>query len=145
LSLVGLERPTEANTLLYEAASVQGAAEGGFSQDVPIDTVIAEQEDSIFEVQMLVSASAASMGSANSVVDPIFTVPAGYRLKFSPGVGTGVPEPSTWLMMLLGFAGLGFAGHRTHAVVAMPRPKALRVLTSEAVEAVSPQSLLRGG
>jgi hypothetical protein len=25
---------------------------------------------------------------------------------------TGVPEPSTWAMMLLGFAGLGFAGYR---------------------------------
>jgi hypothetical protein len=23
-----------------------------------------------------------------------------------------VPEPSTWAMMLLGFAGLGFAGYR---------------------------------
>ena len=23
-----------------------------------------------------------------------------------------VPEPATWAMMLLGFAGLGFAGHR---------------------------------
>jgi PEP-CTERM motif len=112
LSLLGLKRPTEASTLLYEAASVQGTAEGGFSQDVPIDTVIAEQEDSIFEVQMLVSASAASMGSANGVVDPIFTVPAGYRLKFSPGIGTGVPEPSTWAMMALGFAGLSFVGYR---------------------------------
>ena len=28
-------------------------------------------------------------------------------LLYSP-----VPEPSTWAMMLLGFAGLGFAGHR---------------------------------
>ncbi len=27
-------------------------------------------------------------------------------------IGTGVPEPSTWAMMLLGFAGLGFAGYR---------------------------------
>jgi hypothetical protein len=26
--------------------------------------------------------------------------------------GTTVPEPSTWTMMLLGFAGLGFAGYR---------------------------------
>jgi hypothetical protein len=26
--------------------------------------------------------------------------------------GTVVPEPSTWAMMLLGFAGLGFAGFR---------------------------------
>jgi PEP-CTERM motif len=30
------------------------------------------------------------------------------------GTGTivGTPEPSTWAMMLLGFAGLGFAGYR---------------------------------
>ena len=27
-------------------------------------------------------------------------------------VGGVVPEPSTWAMMLLGFAGLGFAGYR---------------------------------
>ena len=26
--------------------------------------------------------------------------------------GSVVPEPSTWVMMLLGFAGLGFAGYR---------------------------------
>ena len=26
---------------------------------------------------------------------------------------SSVPEPSTWAMMLLGFAGLGFAGFRT--------------------------------
>jgi hypothetical protein len=26
--------------------------------------------------------------------------------------GSPVPEPSTWAMMLLGFAGLGFAGYR---------------------------------
>lgn len=27
-------------------------------------------------------------------------------------INIGVPEPSTWAMMLLGFAGLGFAGYR---------------------------------
>jgi hypothetical protein len=27
-------------------------------------------------------------------------------------VSSGVPEPSTWAMMLIGFAGLGFAGYR---------------------------------
>jgi hypothetical protein len=27
-------------------------------------------------------------------------------------VNVGTPEPSPWAMMLLGFAGLGFAGHR---------------------------------
>ena len=28
------------------------------------------------------------------------------------GVTANLPEPSTWAMMLLGFAGLGFAGYR---------------------------------
>jgi hypothetical protein len=28
-------------------------------------------------------------------------------------ISTSVPESSTWMMMLLGFAGLGFAGYRT--------------------------------
>ncbi len=29
------------------------------------------------------------------------------------GVSASTPEPSTWAMMILGFAGLGFAGHRS--------------------------------
>ncbi len=33
-------------------------------------------------------------------------------------VSAGVPEPSTWAMMLLGFAGLGFAGYRSRKSVA---------------------------
>jgi PEP-CTERM motif len=31
-----------------------------------------------------------------------------------------IPEPSTWAMMLLGFAGLGFAGYRAKAKLALP-------------------------
>ena len=31
---------------------------------------------------------------------------------------SAVPEPSTWAMMLLGFAGLGFAGYRKAKAVA---------------------------
>jgi PEP-CTERM motif len=31
---------------------------------------------------------------------------------FDFAVGGAVPEPSTWAMMLIGFAGLGFAGYR---------------------------------
>ena len=30
----------------------------------------------------------------------------------SAGVTASTPEPSTWAMMILGFAGLGFAGYR---------------------------------
>ncbi len=32
---------------------------------------------------------------------------------FDLAVGGAVPEPSTWAMMLVGFAGLGFAGYRS--------------------------------
>ncbi len=35
----------------------------------------------------------------------------GFRWGFT-FTATDVPEPSTWAMMLLGFAGLGFAGYR---------------------------------
>ena len=30
----------------------------------------------------------------------------------TPGVMAAVPEPSTWAMMLIGFAGLGFMAYR---------------------------------
>ena len=32
----------------------------------------------------------------------------------------GAPEPSTWAMMMLGFAGIGFAGYRARRSVAIP-------------------------
>ncbi len=63
-----------------------------------------------------------------SVVGPqVYSGPEGAPV-FAPGVFAGtdvtnglsgsltvtaVPEASTWAMMLIGFAGLGFAGHRT--------------------------------
>jgi hypothetical protein len=31
---------------------------------------------------------------------------------FNNFIPTTVPEPSTWAMLLVGFAGLGFAGYR---------------------------------
>ena len=31
---------------------------------------------------------------------------------YSPAATSVVPEPSTWAMMLVGFAGLGFTGYR---------------------------------
>jgi len=50
--------------------------------------------------------------SASAFVDPTFGVPTGYSVVTSAGIGNGVPEPSTWAMMLLGFAGLGFVAYR---------------------------------
>jgi hypothetical protein len=41
--------------------------------------------------------------------DPTFLRPTDLAIGDLP---TAVPEPSTWAMMLIGFAGLGFAGYR---------------------------------
>lgn len=37
----------------------------------------------------------------------------GFDLALGGAVPQAVPEPSTWAMMLIGFAGLGLAGHRS--------------------------------
>ena len=67
------------------------------------------------------------VGNIESEGSQIFTGPVDAPI-FSPGryfvftegsevesfvvVTAAVPEPSTWAMMLIGFAGLGYAGHR---------------------------------
>ena len=46
-------------------------------------------------------------------ISPTFGSDAtGVSNSFVEGPATSVPEPATWAMMLLGFAGLGFAGYR---------------------------------
>ncbi|OJY38154.1 MAG: hypothetical protein BGP06_17150 [Rhizobiales bacterium 65-9] len=43
----------------------------------------------------------------------------GMTVDFTPTIGGAVPEPSTWAMMLVGFAGLGFASQRRKKPVAV--------------------------
>jgi PEP-CTERM motif len=63
--------------------------------------------------------------STSAYVDPYFSIdpsnadPGAYSILTSPGIGdspstgvAGTPEPSTWAMMLLGFAGLALGGYR---------------------------------
>jgi hypothetical protein len=45
------------------------------------------------------------------LVDVTFDSNGSFDGAIHPYVGS-VPEPSTWAMLLLGFAGLGFAGYR---------------------------------
>ena len=53
--------------------------------------------------------------NASSFIDPFGTLTDSEGGTFSIPVVTpsAIPEPSTWAMMLLGFAGLGFAGLRS--------------------------------
>jgi hypothetical protein len=67
--------------------------------------------DTQYEVSMNVWVQGSYVANGTAYVDPIITSP-GNDVYFSPGIGSAVPEPSTWIMMLLGFAGLGFAGYR---------------------------------
>ncbi len=67
---------------------------------------------------------AAVFGSGTAWVDPFFDVPDGYAIEFSRGIGnaplvTAVPEPSTWAMMILGFAGVGFMTYRRRKQVSL--------------------------
>jgi hypothetical protein len=58
-------------------------------------------------------------------LDPSFAIvapdPSQYTIVLSPGVGASgaVPEASTWAMMLIGFAGLGFMGWRSRKTIAV--------------------------
>jgi hypothetical protein len=43
----------------------------------------------------------------------------GTNQNFTLEIGSAVPEPSTWAMMLLGFAGVGFMAYRRKAKPAL--------------------------
>ena len=57
-------------------------------------------------------------GVIGATLDPnVSTDTPGYSILFGDGIGNGTgvptaPEPSTWAMLLIGFATLGFAGYR---------------------------------
>lgn len=58
-------------------------------------------------------------GVGDAFIDPVITVPLGYTIAFSAGIGnspadpTGVPEPASLALMLAGTIGLTVARRRT--------------------------------
>jgi hypothetical protein len=56
-------------------------------------------------------------------IDPTYVGGNQFSLLVSDGVGNspvgGVPEPSTWAMMILGFAGIGFMAYRRKSKLAL--------------------------
>jgi hypothetical protein len=82
------------------------------------------QENTPYFLEFWVAINPEPDGAQNSaLIDPILTSnSAAGTLIFSPGVGATtptVPEPSTWVMVLMGFAGLGYAARRRRASAAL--------------------------
>jgi hypothetical protein len=68
---------------------------------------------------------ACGSGGVNGFVTPIWTTQALPVVSLVSSVTT-VAEVPTWAMMLVGFAGLGFAGYRASRRTAAPRPTSQR-------------------
>jgi hypothetical protein len=72
-----------------------------------------------YDVTMEVNSGVLNAGSASAFLDPYFYIDptfafaSEYSVIVSAGIGNtppgSVPEPSTWAMLLIGFAGLGYA------------------------------------
>jgi hypothetical protein len=88
-----------------------------------IATPVTLTANTIYQVSESVYALAQSgyQSSSYSYIDPVITFapgfdPTGFAFQFSANVGdtpiSAVPEPSTWAMMILGFAGVGFMTYR---------------------------------
>ncbi|MBR0995228.1 PEP-CTERM sorting domain-containing protein [Bradyrhizobium japonicum] len=105
---------------LYDQTSphVAGLVSGAGVQSFSINQVYNLQANETYRVYML-AAGISDAGSFNAWVDPTFTIDPAlasqYSLYFSDDIGnavSAVPEPSTWAMLILGFAGVGFMTYR---------------------------------
>jgi hypothetical protein len=87
------------------------------------DVKFSNEDTNVLEDMEVIATGDSTEGTGNfsARVDPTISIDPtwlashpGYTFEYSsnlPGVAA-IPEPSTWVMMLLGFAGLGFAGWR---------------------------------
>jgi len=106
------------NGLSYTACS-NCSGNSSFS----INETHAFQTNSTYIIKMDASVSDSS-GSGSAWVDPFFGAPDGFTITLSNNIGNlplteSVPEPSTWAMMILGFAGVGFLAYRRRSQAAV--------------------------
>jgi PEP-CTERM motif len=85
------------------------SASGGWTLSASPVTV---NLDTPYEVELSVALTGSYLVDGTAYVDPIITPSASDEIFFSPGIANGVPEPSTWAMMIVGFVGLGFLALR---------------------------------
>jgi len=98
-----------------------GPAANSFIMDGSIQTFGGSSFQVVMSSEVSTQMTGQPTGLASTYFDPFFFIDPtfaaanpGYSLSFSSGIGnvSPVPEPSTWAMLILGFAGIGFMAYR---------------------------------
>lgn len=141
VTLGGATSDTDPNLRMDATATVAGqtmgiclnSISGGCPALPPFGTVTFEATaDQVYEVDLYVSGQGqiacvgcSAVGTAYVdpfiQIDPDFADAADFQVLISAGIGNSpptIPEPSTWVMMVVGLAGLGFANYRHRATTA---------------------------
>jgi hypothetical protein len=114
LGAVGLTLTSGNGSSISIADSGGNNSYSGTINFTPAGTAANPIADNVIQVSLSASVMQTGAGTAMASIDPFFSIdPAfanDYALAFSEGIGNvaAVPEPSTWAMMILGFAGVGF-------------------------------------
>jgi hypothetical protein len=121
---ISLGSTTSNVTIDFPNAAIFGTVttfSGGFSLT---DQAITIETNTVYEVELYASVAGGESVDASASVDPDIITPSGYTLDLSPGLVNGapssIPEPSTWALMIAGFAGLGFLGLKRARKAALP-------------------------
>lgn len=109
-----------ASLLVQEAHCVNGCPPPGFAiptAPFTLDRQVQVAANTLYYLEMqLAFRPGPSKIEISGLIAPTFsTNGAGGELLFSPGIFNqvaAVPEPSTWAMMIIGFAGVGFMAYR---------------------------------
>jgi PEP-CTERM motif len=95
------------------------AGNGAFAMTTPIGSFTCGPQTCGF-TQGPILAVILGLGTFSETTQLMFNFPAGAQeLTQAASFFGGVPEPSTWAMMLIGFAGLGFAFRHSRRKVSM--------------------------
>jgi hypothetical protein len=109
----GINGPSNFGSGGFTAASSGSGDRVGIGNDgkvlfVPLDYV---SDSSLSDTSTYAGKTFSSLGVTPGAYE--WTWGNGANQNFTLVIGTVVPEPSTWAMMLLGFAGLGFVGYQS--------------------------------
>lgn len=121
-----LGSPMGATLIGQACASADGTCAGAITNSFSILAPFTIQTNTVYNFQFHLDViaytpnggSTHSFGYVDPIIsfDPNFGPPNGLQILLSENLGNTavapVPEPSTWVMMILGFAGIGFLAYR---------------------------------